>query len=361
MNVGSYTFARRIAVATIFAVALGCGATVAVKAAQVTIVESGSTLFYPLFRLWIPEYARLDRAVRLGANATGSGTGVARVISGAAQIGISDAYMSDEDLRSNPQILNIPLAISAQTVNYNMPGLNRASLRLSGPILAAIYSGTIRQWDDAQIAAMNPGIKLPHRDIIPVRRADGSGDTFMFSQYLTYSTPSWGDGIDFGTTISWPSVGGELTATGNPGMVEALRRHPYSVGYIGISLQSAISRAELGTAKLENQAGKFLLPTAESVAAGAAVLDTRTPADERLSLVFAPGANSYPIISYEYAVVSSHQPSADTAAALRAFLLWSVEPNGGNNVKDLGYVHFLPLPDFVRALSVAQIRAIHPL
>ena len=194
--------------------------------------------------------------------------------------------------------------------------------------MAGIYAGTITQWDAAPIAALNPGVKLPHQPIVPIRRADASGDTFIFTQFLDFSTQSWEDKIGYGTSVAWPAVPGERTATGNDGMVQTAAATPYSIAYIGISFRDAIAKAGLGTAMLKNQNGKFVLPTAETISAGASVLDPRTPPDERLSLVFATGDNSYPLINYEYAVVSTRQPDPATAAALRHFLLWAIAPDG---------------------------------
>jgi phosphate transport system substrate-binding protein len=325
-------------------------------AAGIVLKETGSTLLYPVFQLWIRDYSA--PGVSLTAAATGSGAGEQQAIAGQAEIGASDAYMSDEEAEQHPEIKNIPGAISAQTVNYNLPDLNGAGLKLDGPTLAGIYAGRITAWDAAPIKAINPGVDLPHQTIVPIRRADASGDTFIFTQFLDFSTQSWGDQIGYGTSVAWPAVASELTATGNDGMVKTTASTPYSVAYIGISFRDAIRKAGLGTAMLKNQSGKFLLPTAETIAAGASVLDPRTPPDQRLSLVFATGDDSYPLINYEYIVVSIRQPNAETAAALRNFLLWAIALTGGNAPKYLDAVGFIPLPDFIRALSQNQINLI---
>jgi phosphate transport system substrate-binding protein len=327
-------------------------------AADMKLSETGSTLLYPLFQLWVADYTRAAPGLTISTAATGSGEGVDAVMKRTASLGASDAYMSDEEAEHNRTVLNIPLAISAQTVNYNIPGLNNAGLKLDGPTLAGIYAGKITEWDAEPIAALNPGVKLPHQTIVPVRRGDASGDTFIFSQFLDFSTQSWADKIGYGTTVAWPTVPGEVSANGNDGMVEAIAKTPNSVGYVGISFRDAVAKAGIGTAMLKNQAGKFVLPNAETVSMGASMLDPRTPPDERLSLVFAPGDQSYPLVNYEYAVVSTRQPDADTAAALRKFLLWSISLQGGNAPKYLDAVGFIPLPDFIRALSENQISAI---
>jgi phosphate transport system substrate-binding protein len=329
------------------------------NAAELTLQETGSTLLYPLFQRWIPDYVAAHPGIAVTAGATGSGAGIEQTIAGKVQIGASDAYMSDEQAARNPQIVSIPLAISAQTVNYNLPKLNDANLKLDGHTLAGIYSGVIRMWDAPEIAALNPGVALPHETIIPVRREDASGDTFVFSQFLDFSTQSWEDKVGYGTVVTWPAVPGEQTAAGNDGMVRALTAAPYTIAYVGISFHDAVAKAGLGTAMVKNQSGKFLLPTAETVSAAASVLDPRTPADERLSLAYAPGENSYPLINYEYAVVSTQQPDPATAAAIRHFLLWSLSIEGGNAQKYLDAVQFIQLPDFIRALSENQIDRIH--
>ena len=327
-------------------------------AAEVTLHETGSTLLYPLFQLWSVDYAAANPGTGIATAATGSGAGIAEAVAGHVQIGASDAYMSDEEAERDRHILNIPVAISAQTVNYNLPGLGGTKLKLDGPALAGSYSGTIRMWDSPEIAGMNPGLHLPHQAIIPIRRADPSGDTFIFTQFLDFAVPSWDEAVGFGTKVPWPAVSGARSANGNEGMVKALAATPYSVGYVGVSFEDTVARAGLGTAMLRSQAGQFLLPTAETVNAAASELDSRTPADERLSLVFAPGDNAYPLINYEYVVVSTRQPDPATAAAIRNFLLWSISPEGGNAPQYLTAVHFIALPDFIRALSENQIKRI---
>ncbi|MDD4886573.1 MAG: phosphate ABC transporter substrate-binding protein PstS [Thiomonas sp.] len=328
------------------------------QAAQVSLLETGSTLLYPLFNLWVPDYTKAHPDVKITTQGTGSGTGIAEAISGVAQIGASDAYMADAQIKQNPSILNIPLAISAQTINYNIPGLNNKHLKLDGPVLAGIYDGSIKNWDDAAIKAMNPGVKLPNHAIVPIHRTDGSGDTFIFSQYLSFSTPKWNDSVGFGTSISWPAVQGGVGANGNPGMVQSCQSTPYSVAYIGVSFHKEIAKAGLGTAMIKNKAGHFLLPTAKTVGAAASGLIAKTPADERISLVFSEGADSYPIINYEYAIVNAKQANPETAKAIKEFLGWAVESKGGNAAKYLDQVRFIALPARIQELSKAQIAKI---
>jgi phosphate transport system substrate-binding protein len=326
--------------------------------AVLTVTETGSTLIFPLFKAWAAAYARIDPDVLVTVGATGSGTGISQTIAKQVQIGTSDAYMSDTEVMANPHILNIPLAISAQTVVTNVPELRGTTLKLSGPVLAGIYTGTIREWDAAPIAALNHGVRLPHNAIVPIHRADGSGDTFVFTQFLTFSTAAWENSIGYGTTVRWPPVSGSLTASGNQEMVQTITRTPYAVGYLGASFKADADKAGLQTAMLENQDGKFVLPTSVTIAAAAASLTPRTPADERLTLVFAQGADSYPLINYEYAIVSAKQPNPQIAAAISNFLLWCIAPQGGSSASFLDPVHFIVLPTTIRALSEIQIAKI---
>jgi phosphate transport system substrate-binding protein len=324
---------------------------------SINILETGSSLLYPLFQLWVPVYTKANPSLRITPESTGSGTGISQALSGIVQIGASDAYMSNALVRQHP-LLNIPLCISMQMVNYNLPGLNRMHLKLSGPVLAGAYQGKIRYWDDAAIRALNPGVNLPHHLIIPVHRTDGSGDTFIFTQYLSFSTPEWANSVSYGTTVSWPPVSGGLGAEGNPGMVTAIQDNAYSVAYIGTSFQDAIQKDGLGIALLKNRAGNFVLPSAKTADVAAAVMVPKTPRDERISLIFAPGAESYPIINYEYALVSRQQPSAEMAAALRKFFTWAISPQGGNAPHFMNAVHFVPLPAPIVKLSTAQVAEI---
>jgi len=336
---------------------------------NVTLTETGSSLMYPVFKVWAEEYAKTHPGVSVAVNSTNSGAGVEQAIAGAVQIGASDAYMSDADIKRNPQIVNVAMAISAQTVNYNVPGLNDQHLRLNGPALAGIFTGKIRQWDDQAIAKLNPGVALPHNDIVPVRRGDPSGDTFVFTQYLTFSTERWENRIGFvspeswvkrlgyGVTVAWPEIPGALTATSNADMVAKIQQAPFSVGYVGVSFHEDVAKAGLGTAAVQSYDGEFLLPTPESIAAAAAALWPRTPPDERLTLVNAPGANAYPLINYEYTIVSTKQPDPKTAAAIRSFLLWATAPDE-TNAKYLADADFIPLPAHIWVLSHNQIESV---
>ncbi len=321
---------------------------------EVPLVESGSSLLYPLFNLWVEGYTSVNPNANITTTSTGSGAGIAQAINGLINIGASDAYMSDSQVKAHPTMLSIPLAISSQAVNFNIPGVTH--LNLSGPILAGIYTGKITQWNDPAIAAANPGVTLPAHVIVPVHRLDGSGDTFIFSQYLSDSDPDWASTLKYGTTVSWPAISGELGAKGNAGMLAAAAANPYSVAYIGISYAGKVAAAGLGQAALLDKNGEYVLPTPANIQAAANSVANSTPADERISMIFAPGADAYPIVNYEYAIVDSNQPAVAVAGAIRDFLTFCVTQ--GNAASYLKQVNFLPLPAPVLTLTEAQIAKI---
>ncbi len=335
----------------------GCGSTTAQGSqGPIALQETGSTLLYPLFQIWVPAYTKDHSGVKITPQGTGSGTGIADAANGTVQIGASDAYMATAQMSADPGMLNIPLAISAQQIMYNVPGLNQTHLHLSGQVLANIYTGKIAMWNDPAISALNPGVQLPALKIVPIHRADGSGDTFLFSQYLSFSAPSiWAGskGPGYGTTISWPSVPASISATGNGGMVEALQQNKGGIAYVGISYLSQAVRYGLGYAAIENKAGQFVLPTAQTISTEANSLVGQTPKDERVSLIYGPAQGAYPIINYEYAIVNARQASPAMAKAVRQFLSWAL--TSGNKATYLEQVHFLPLPPAIVKLSEAQI------
>jgi phosphate transport system substrate-binding protein len=330
------------------------------SSAQVTLNETGSSLLYPLFNSqWISAYKSVDPNVTINAASTGSGKGISEAVAGTVQIGASDAYMSNALMSANPSMLNIPLAVSAQQVMYNIPGLGADKhLNLSGDVLAQIYMGEIKKWNDPKIAALNPGVQLPNQPITAIRRSDASGDTFLFTQYLSDSNSEWKSKYKYSTQISWPAIGNSLIgATGNAGVVTELANTKYSIGYVGISWLDKATAKGLGYAALKNHDGKFVLPTKENIQAAANAEADKVPADERISLIDAPGANSYPIVNFEYAIVNSKQ-SGDMASALKKFLKWAIDPKGGNSAQYMDPVHFLPLPASVEPKSEAQINKI---
>jgi phosphate transport system substrate-binding protein len=313
--------------------------------AATTLTETGSTLLYPLMQAWAAGYHTQVPSVTVTVAATGSGTGIADASAGTADIGTSDAYLSSGDLVKNPALLNIPLAIAAQQVDYNLPGFGAGRhLRLDGQVLAQMYQGTITAWNAPAIAALNPGVRLPATTVVPVHRSDSSGDTFLFSSYLSTQDPAWNAAIGYGTTVAWPSVAGAVAAHGNSGVVAACEKAAGCVAYAGISYLSAALAGGLG---------RYELPTAATISASVGSFVSSTPPNETISMVDGPAADGYPIVNYEYAIVSTTQPSPDKARAIRAFLSWVITT--GNSAGYLNAVRFQPLPADVVTLATEQI------
>lgn len=327
---------------------------------KVSLSEAGSTLLQPLFNIWAPAYEKQFPNISVTPSGGGSGAGISGASGGTINIGASDAYLSSAQVAKSPGLLNIPLAISAQMINYNLPGFT-GNLKLNGQILSKIYQGKITNWNDSAIAAINPGVSLPNLKIVPLHRSDGSGDTFIFTQYLSKSDPNgWGsaNGPQFGTTVAFPSVPGALGENGNGGMVSGCQATVGCVAYIGISFKAQTESAKLGEALLGNASGNYLLPTPQTIGAEAASLISKTPTNEALSLVYGPDPQGYPIINYEYAIVNSQQPSSATAQTVRSLLSWAIDPQYGNAASYVSQVSFQPLPSSVATLSLAQIAKI---
>jgi phosphate transport system substrate-binding protein len=322
-----------------------------------TLSETGSTLLYQLMRNWVSAYQRQYPNVSITTGGTGSGKGISEASAGTVNIGASDAYLSSGDLVQNPALLNIPLAISAQQVNYHVPGLSRGvHLKLNGSVLAQMYEGKITSWNDPAIRRLNPGVAIPGIPVVPLHRSDTSGDTFLFSSYLSTQFPDWDSTYGYGTSVAWPAVPGSAAAKGNSGMVAACKNTVGCVAYIGISYQKEAQNDQLGEAQLANTLGQWELPTPTSVSTAVASFVSFTPTSETISMVAGPASGGYPIVNYEYAIVSVHQHSAATARDIKAFLHWMITT--GNSSQYLDAVQFQPLPPSVVQLCDAQIAKI---
>ncbi len=324
---------------------------------NVVLNEAGSTLIYPYLQVLAPKLHDAYSHIYLDPGPGGSGKGISDAIAGLTPLGGSDAYLSTGILKANPGLLNIPIAISAQAVNYNVPGVGN-HLKISGTVLAQIYQGKVTRWNDKAIAALNPGVKLPAMRIVPVRRVDASGDTFIFTSLLSATNKTWATKVSFGTTVSWPPVSNELTANGNPGMIQVCHSTPGCVAYIGVSVEATALKQGLKEALLQNRAGHFVLPTHPNIEAAVAAGAGSTPANLAKSLIYEPGANAYPIINFEYLIVKSRQPSYETALAIRTFLTWAISSTGGATPKNLSVVGFAALPQVVLSKVGAAINRV---
>jgi phosphate transport system substrate-binding protein len=323
-----------------------------------TVTETGSTLLYPLFNLWAGGYNTKFPSTSIQTAGTGSGTGISEAENSTIDIGASDAYLSPSVVSANPDLKNIPLAISAQIVAYNIPGV-LSHLKLSGKVLSEIYQGQVTTWNASQITSLNPGVTLPNVPIVTLHRSDSSGDTFLFTTYLSKTDPSgWGTKIGFNTTVPWPAAPGALGETGNSGMVSGCKATPGCIAYVGISYLTQALQAGLGYAQLQNGKGQYEVPTQATISAEAAGFINKTPANGTISLIYGNIPGGYPIINYEYAIVSTHQSSSSTAQSIRSVLEWAINPKDGANSSYLSQVNFQPLPSKVEAQSLKQVLSI---
>ncbi len=323
-----------------------------------TVTETGSTLLYPLFNLWASGYNEKYPKTSIQTAGTGSGTGISEAQSGTIDIGASDAYLAPSVLQSDPHLKNIPLAISAQLVAYNVPGVT-AHIKLSGKVLSGIYQGQITKWNASQIASLNPGVTLPATPIVTLHRSDSSGDTFLFTSFLSKTDPSgWGAKIAYNTTVPWPNAPGALGESGNSGMVSGCKATVGCIAYIGISYQTQALQSGLNYAALGNAKGQYVLPTAPSIAAEAAYYVKKTPASGTISMIYGAAKGGYPIINYEYAIVSNDQSSSTTAKNIRSVLEWAINAKQGSASSYLSQVDFQALPAKVEAQSIKQILGI---
>jgi phosphate transport system substrate-binding protein len=326
--------------------------TTANSAAGKTISETGSTLLFTLFGDWQTAYADVDPNVTITSGATGSGTGITDAAIGVVNIGAADEYLPSSDLARYPGLLNIPLTVAAVDVNYNVTGVKKP-LDLNGTVLAEIYDGKITMWNDSAIAKLNPGVSLPAEKIVTLHRADGSGQTFLFTSYLNAQDPSAWPSSDIGTTITWPSAPGSLAETGQGGMLSACGTTKGCIAYIGISDLSKATAAGLGTASLADKSGSYEAPTNSTIGSALSSFPA-APASGAESLL--NSGSGYPIINYEYAIVNKSQPNTPQAVAIKKFLTWVLDT--GDTTTYLSPVGFLPLPTATKAVATSLVNSI---
>jgi phosphate transport system substrate-binding protein len=334
--------------------AVGPALTTTPAAEPQQLSETGSSLMAPLFTAWRPAYHAQFSQVTLKTATSSSGTGILSAAAGTTDIGASDAYLSPADVSEYTNLVNIPLAVAALMVIYHVPGLSPSThLKLNGSVLAKIFSGQVTTWNDPAIKNLNPGVSLPGTAIVLVHRSDTSGSTFLFTSYLNAQDPAGWSSSLIGTLVAWPGQPGEKGADGSSGIINMVQANPGAIGYVGVSYLSPVTKDGEGEAALGNSAGNYVLPTASTIQAGLASF-TNTPVNETISLINGSGADVYPIINYEYAIVSTSQASATRARDLRAFLNWAIS----TGTAELAQVNFQPLPASVVMLSQAQIAKI---
>ena len=329
---------------TVFAVGLLALTLSSAQAQKLT--GAGATFPGPIYSKWFTEYSAAHPGVEVNYQQIGSGGGIRQVTSGLVDFGASDMPMTDDMLAtSKVKLIHLPTVLGAVVPVYNVPGVT--DVRFSGDVLADIYLGKISNWNDPRIAKDNPGAKLPDQKIIVVHRSDGSGTSFIFTDYLSKVSSEWSGGPGKGTSPSWPvGVGGK----GNEGVAGLVRQMPGAIGYVELiyALQNHIAYGEV-----KNASGNWVKASIEGVTDAAASLKSM-PADYRVSITNAPGANSYPISSFTYLLIPESGSNAENRKVLKDMLSWIVK-TGESQVSALSYA---PLPD---ALAQKELNTIYGL
>jgi phosphate transport system substrate-binding protein len=310
--------------------------------AQMMINGAGATFPYPIYSKWFDEYAKVDPSVRFNYQSIGSGGGQKQILAQTVDFGASDGPMSDDNLSKAPgKILHIPTVAGAVVMTYNLPG--NPALKLDGETIADIFLGKIKKWNDPKIAASNPGAKLPDNEIVVVHRSDGSGTTFIFTDYLSKVSAEWKQKAGNNTSVNWPAgIGGK----GNEGVSGQVKQTPGAIGYVELiyAIQNKMPYAEV-----KNAAGQFVKASIESVTA--ALGTANIPDDFRFSMTNAPGESAYPIAGATWLLVYEQQKDPAKGKKLIEFLKWAVT-KGEGMAKDLNYA---PLPNEVQQRVLKRI------
>jgi len=303
---------------------------------QTTLNGAGATFPYPMYSKWFSEYHKLHPDIQVNYQSIGSGGGIRQVIAGTVDFGATDGPMTDDQLKeAKLKILHLPTVLGADVPAYNIPGIT-AELKFTPEVLAGIFLGKITKWNDKAIAGANSGVNLPDKEIIVVHRSDGSGTTFIWTDYLAKISPEWQSQVGKGTSVKWPiGLGGK----GNEGVAGLIRQLPGSVGYVELiyAVQNNISYGSV-----KNAAGNFVKASLESVTAAAAS-SPKIPADFRVSITNAPGKDAYPISSFTWLLIPEQSKDATKGKILADFLNWMVT-DGQKMTAALSYA---PLPDAV--------------
>jgi len=327
--------------------ALGCkgsgsgGGTIALQGA-------GATFPNPLYQKWVSEYGKAHANMHIDYQSIGSGGGIKQIQAQTVDFGASDAPMSDADLKAAPgELLHIPTVLGAVVVTYNVPSITEP-LHLSSEVVADIFLGKIKRWDDQKIRQDNPGANLPAADITVVHRAEASGTSYVFTDYLSKVSPEWKEKVGTDKSPKWPvGQGGK----GNEGVTGQIKNQPNTIGYVELAYAT---QNKLPAALIKNGAEKYIAPSIDAVTAAAASASAQTPDDLRVSITNAAGENAYPISSYTYILAYKDQKNADKGKALVDFLWWGIH-DGEQFAKDLQYA---PLPAEIVKRAEAKINSI---
>jgi phosphate transport system substrate-binding protein len=328
-------------------IALLCLALSVPAFSQTTLNGAGATFPYPMYSKWFSKYHDAHPDIQFNYQSIGSGGGIRQVLAGTVDFGASDGPMSDEQLaQSKTKILHVPTVLGADVPAYNIPGVT-AELKFTQEALAGIFLGKITSWNDPAIAKANPDVKLPSDQIVVIHRSDGSGTTYIWTDYLSKISPEWQGQVGKGTSVKWP-VG--LGGKGNEGVAGLIRQMQGSIGYIEL-IYAVQNKITYGTVK--NASGNFVKASLDSVTAAAASVKSM-PADFRVSITNAPGKDAYPISSFTWLLIPAQSKDAAKGKIIADFLNWMVD-DGQKMTADLTYA---PLPASVVAKVKDEIKQI---
>ena len=316
---------------------------------QMLINAAGSTFGYPIYSKWFDLYAKADPGVRFNYQSIGSGGGIMMLKNKTVQIGASDAPLTDKQEAAMPEpVLHFPSVLGAVVLMYNLPDVEQ-KIRLTGTAIADIYLGKVTKWSDPEIAKLNPGVTMPDMAIVTVHRSDGSGTTFIFSDYLSKVSPDFKQTVGKGTSLKWP-VG--LGGKGSEGVSALVQQTPGAIGYCELTYAFA---NHIAFAELQNRNGEWVDASLAGVTAAAAAAAATMPPDFRVSITDEPGAGTYPISSFTWLLVYKNQSDAAAGQAIVKFLKWALT-DGQQYAAPLYYA---PLPKEVVAKEIVQISAIN--
>jgi phosphate transport system substrate-binding protein len=319
--------------------------TAAGASAQLLINGAGATFPQPIYSKWFDEYSRVDPSVRFNYQGIGSGGGQKQILSETVDFGASDGPMSDENIAKAPRTLwHIPTVAGAVVVTYNVPG--NPKLKLDGPTLAAIFLGKITKWDDPAIAGQNRGVALPRQDILVVHRSDGSGTSFIFTDYLSHVSAEWKSKVGTNTAVDWP-VG--LGGKGNAGVAGQIKQSPGALGYVELAYAT---QNKVPYADMKNAAGNYITPSLDSVTE--ALATATIPDDFRFSMVNPPGEKAYPIAGTTWLLVYAQQKDPAKGQKLVEFLQWAYS----DGEKMAAALDYAPLPPSVQQRALARVNSI---
>ncbi|MBV9720134.1 MAG: phosphate ABC transporter substrate-binding protein PstS [Candidatus Eremiobacteraeota bacterium] len=316
-------------------------------AAATQLTGAGSSFDYPFFSKAFYVYNQQKPDVTINYQSIGSGGGIQQFTAKNVDFGATDVPMNADELaRAGQPVLQIPVTLGGAAVAYNVPGLS-GPIHLTRQIVADIYLGKILKWNDPRIAALNRGMRLPDMSIVVVHRSDGSGTSYIFTDFLSHVSPDWKSRVGTGKSVSWPAPS-SVGAKGNEGVAGQVRTTPGAIGYVELAY---VLENHMDAAVLQNRSGKWVACSTGTVAAAAATKPSVSP--KNFSIVDSPGANSYPISGYSWIVVYKKPADAARAKLLYEVLLWLVGPQGQSNAKSVDYV---PLPVNVQNAAAATLR-----